>query len=101
MIMRRMRTRGASAAAAAFARGKLVQVRFASDVAALASKDRFAPRHIGPRAADLPAMLKTVGVESMEELISKTVPASIRASKELDLGNPFETKNAHPHIQKC
>ena len=31
-----------------------------SAAAALASKDRFAPRHLGPRESDLQSMLQTV-----------------------------------------
>ena len=38
----------------------------------------FAGRHIGPNEEDTRSMLKTIGVETMDELISKTVPASIR-----------------------
>ena len=37
----------------------------------------FADRHIGPDAADLEAMLDTVGVPSLDALIGRTVPASI------------------------
>jgi len=57
-----------------------------SAAAVLASKDRFAPRHLGPRDTDLESMLMTVGVGSLEELTEKTVPAKILLSKELDLG---------------
>ncbi len=45
----------------------------------------FASRHIGPSVADTRAMLKTVGVTSLETLISQTVPASIRLDRPLDL----------------
>ncbi|MGI9192522.1 MAG: glycine dehydrogenase, partial [Chitinophagaceae bacterium] len=38
----------------------------------------FIGRHIGPNAAETQAMLNTVGVASMDELIDKTVPAAIR-----------------------
>ena len=43
----------------------------------------FAGRHIGPNEEDTNAMLKTIGVESLDELIAKTVPASIRLKKPL------------------
>lgn len=39
--------------------------------------DNFSNRHIGPRDNELPQMLKTVGVNSLEQLISKIVPESI------------------------
>jgi len=45
----------------------------------------FAGRHIGPDEHDTQSMLATIGVESMDELINKTVPASIRLKKPLKL----------------
>ena len=45
----------------------------------------FAERHIGPNEQDTTIMLKAIGAASMEELISKTVPASIRLKKPLKL----------------
>ena len=47
--------------------------------------NEFHGRHIGPRAEDTNAMLKTIGVASLEELISKTVPDSIRIKELLDI----------------
>lgn len=47
--------------------------------------NEFHGRHIGPRAEDTKAMLKTIGVASLEELISKTVPDSIRIKELLDI----------------
>lgn len=40
--------------------------------------DKFLGRHVGPRPEDIDAMLKVIGVNSLEELIDQTVPASIR-----------------------
>lgn len=51
----------------------------------LKSTDSFANRHIGPAAHRIPEMLEKVGVNSLEELIDQTVPASIRMKRELDL----------------
>ena len=45
----------------------------------------FQARHIGPRERDLPAMLETIGVSSLEQLVRETVPASIRLERPLDL----------------
>ena len=45
----------------------------------------FADRHIGPRAGDVATMLEAVGAQSLEELISQTVPGSIRMTEQLDL----------------
>ncbi|MEW6319877.1 MAG: aminomethyl-transferring glycine dehydrogenase [Acidobacteriota bacterium] len=47
--------------------------------------DRFAPRHIGPRPEDLPAMLEAVGAASLDELIDQAVPAAIRRATPLAL----------------
>lgn len=51
--------------------------------------DAFTRRHIGPRAEDVPAMLRTIGVSSLDELVKKTVPASIRLNRPLALGEPM------------
>jgi glycine dehydrogenase len=51
--------------------------------------EKFEDRHIGPRASDLPEMLKTIGVDSMETLINKTVPAGIRLPQPLNIGEPM------------
>jgi len=45
----------------------------------------FQGRHIGPNAADTKEMLATIGAASLDELISKTVPASIRIKGELNI----------------
>lgn len=42
--------------------------------------DIFENRHIGPNKAETASMLQTIGVDSLETLVSKTVPASIRRS---------------------
>lgn len=47
--------------------------------------NEFHGRHIGPSAEDSKAMLQTIGVSSLEELISKTVPDSIRINEPLDI----------------
>ena len=45
----------------------------------------FQRRHIGPNEADTASMLATIGVKTIEELVSKTIPASIRLKNELNL----------------
>ncbi len=49
------------------------------------SEYKFADRHIGPDSLETKEMLKMVGVSSIEELISKTIPADIRLKQDLDL----------------
>ena len=51
----------------------------------LDTSDTFQTRHVGPRERDLPAMLETVGVSSLDQLVSDTVPASIRLDRPLAL----------------
>ena len=51
--------------------------------------ESFSSRHIGPDEADLQAMLKVVGARSLDELVSQTVPSSIRATAPLDLPPPL------------
>ncbi|HRH49464.1 MAG TPA: aminomethyl-transferring glycine dehydrogenase [Panacibacter sp.] len=45
----------------------------------------FKKRHIGPNETDTQQMLQTIGVGSMAELISNTVPAAIRMQKPLNI----------------
>ena len=47
--------------------------------------DRFTSRHLGPDAGDLPEMLKSLGITSLDTLIEQTVPAAIRMKRALDL----------------
>ena len=52
-------------------------------------KNEFAQRHIGPNAQETSEMLSAVGLSSMEELISKTIPGAIRSSEPLKTGEPM------------
>src|SRR4051812_9063693 len=47
--------------------------------------DRFVHRHLGPDADDVKKMLEVIGAASLDDLINKTVPASIRLQRPLDL----------------
>ncbi len=49
------------------------------------TKDKFVDRQIGPREDELPKMLKTIGVKSLDQLIEKTIPASILTDKPLSI----------------
>lgn len=58
--------------------------------------NNFTPRHNGPQAADVEKMLKVIGVSSIDELIDKTIPSSIRLKAPLNLPqgmNEFEYLN--------
>lgn len=47
--------------------------------------DNFIQRHNGPRDHEIDLMLKKIGVSSLDELIDKTVPKTIRLPKPLNL----------------
>jgi glycine dehydrogenase len=47
--------------------------------------DHFAFRHTGPRPEEIPAMLEKIGVKSLDELMEKAIPASIRLREDLRL----------------
>ena len=64
------------------------------------SSDIFASRHIGPRENEVPAMLETIGVNSLDELIDKTVPSSIRLDKPLNLPGAMSEYEYLNHIKK-
>ncbi|MDA8630200.1 aminomethyl-transferring glycine dehydrogenase [Flavobacteriaceae bacterium] len=48
-------------------------------------KEKFARRHIGPNDIELNIILKTIGVESVEELLNQTIPDNIRLKKDLNI----------------
>ncbi|MGA1554513.1 MAG: aminomethyl-transferring glycine dehydrogenase [Ilumatobacteraceae bacterium] len=50
--------------------------------------DEFLGRHIGPDADDLRTMLDVIGVASVDELLDRAVPASIRSREPLALPPP-------------
>ena len=55
--------------------------------------NNFAKRHNGPQAQDIQKMLDVIGVSSIDELIDKTIPSSIRFKSPLNLEqgmNEFE-----------
>jgi len=54
------------------------------------STSPFLRRHIGPNEADQRAMLATLGVASLGELIDQIVPASIRRQDTMDLPAPLD-----------
>jgi glycine dehydrogenase len=61
--------------------------------------DSFALRHLGPRDHDLPRMLKTIGVETLDQLISETIPADIRLKKPLVLEHIMTEYEFANHIR--
>jgi glycine dehydrogenase len=62
--------------------------------------DAFALRHIGPRDSDLQHLFKTIGVDSLDQLIAETIPADIRLKKDLELDAPMTEFEYLSHIQE-
>ncbi len=60
----------------------------------------FVRRHIGPSPRDIAAMLQTVGAKNLTELMSQTLPASIRQKAPLDLGRAFSETEALAHMRE-
>lgn len=60
----------------------------------LAFSDEFVHRHIGPNAQQTADMLATLGVNSIAELIEKTVPEKIRLDSELALDDAVTEADA-------
>lgn len=56
--------------------------------------NNLAPRHIGISEEDKQEMLKTIGVSSVDELLSQTIPADIRLEHPLELDEPV-TEQQH------
>ncbi len=48
-------------------------------------QNEFSGRHIGPNKAETTAMLSEIGVNTLEELIGKTIPDGIRIKTDLDV----------------
>ena len=59
--------------------------------------DSFAQRHIGPRKSDLSKMLKTIGVNSMQQLIEETIPEDILLDKKLSLSKAMSEQEYQEH----
>lgn len=57
----------------------------------------FLYRHIGPRKNDISEMVKTIGVNSLDELIDKVVPESIRLREPLKLP---QAMTEHEYLKK-
>ena len=66
----------------------------------LRPSDTFPRRHLGPRSDQIPEMLRSIGLESLEDLVRATVPSSIRSKEPLILdGLPRELLGEHELLQ--
>ena len=62
--------------------------------------NEFIPRHIGPNEADTKKMLKKIGAESLNQLISNTVPSAIRMNHSLDIPPAMSEHEYLKHIKE-
>ncbi|MBS3993751.1 MAG: glycine dehydrogenase (aminomethyl-transferring), partial [Bacteroidetes bacterium] len=62
--------------------------------------DSFSLRHNGPRPEKIQEMLKTISVNSLDELIDQTIPADIKLTSELQLNNAICESDYSEHISK-
>lgn len=63
-------------------------------------QNEFPARHIGPNEADTEAMLRTIGVNSLEELVNRTVPETIRMNHALDIPAAMSESDYLHHIKE-
>ncbi len=57
-------------------------------------------RHIGPSPTEMDEMLAVIGVESLDALITETIPAAIRQESPLDWGAPMSERDVLHHIRQ-
>jgi glycine dehydrogenase len=62
--------------------------------------DSFVVRHLGPRDKDVQKMLKTIGINSLDELIFNTIPSDIRLKNDLDLPKAMNEIEFANHIKE-
>ncbi|MDI9341463.1 MAG: aminomethyl-transferring glycine dehydrogenase [Sediminibacterium sp.] len=61
--------------------------------------DNFVNRHNGPREQEVKSMLKKIGVSSVNDLISQTVPDAIRLKQPLAVGKALTEFQYHKHLR--
>jgi glycine dehydrogenase len=61
-------------------------------------KDLLQTRHIGISEQDEALMLHSIGVNSLDEIIDETIPASIRLEKPIELPEPLTERQYAEHI---
>jgi len=71
-----------------------------SSLSALANPKEFIARHIGPNSAERDAMLDALGLDSLDSLIEKTVPETIRLHTPLDLESPVSETEALAELKQ-
>lgn len=65
----------------------------------LENRGEFIGRHIGPNSSEQKEMLAQLGLNSLDELIDKTIPAQIRMESKFDLPEPMREDQALQYLQ--
>ena len=60
----------------------------------------FTQRHIGPNSSEKREMLTTIGEDSIDDLVNKTIPEQIRMSSELNIPEALSEQEYLNHIQE-
>ena len=60
----------------------------------------FTQRHIGPNSSEKREMLETIGEDSIDDLVNKTIPEQIRISSELNIPEALSEQEYLNHIQE-
>src|SRR5690606_28004591 len=60
----------------------------------------FSNRHIGPREEDQNQMLKTIGIDTLDQLIYETLPDGIKLKEPLNLDEPMSEYEYLTHIHE-
>ncbi len=63
------------------------------------ASNSYQSRHIGPDAQDTAAMLQVIGQPTLDALIERTLPDSIRSSKPLGIGNALSEQEQLGHMR--
>ncbi len=63
-------------------------------------KENFSRRHIGPSTSELNNMLETIGVNSIEDLLSQTIPDKIRLKTDLNIPDAISEMEFLKEIKK-
>ncbi|MCW8848587.1 MAG: glycine dehydrogenase (aminomethyl-transferring), partial [Melioribacteraceae bacterium] len=66
----------------------------------MGNTEKFVNRHIGPREHEIDEMLKTIGINSIEELINETVPDNILLTEKLSLNEALSETELLAEMQK-
>ena len=62
--------------------------------------DLFSQRHLGPRQPEIEAMLETIGIESVDELVTRTIPKAILRSQFLNLPQAMDENSYLERIRE-